>query len=58
MEAGVQHSKELEWERKEKVADSTKNKYPKIELEKEYTIGKWYDVTIGGIGFHYCIVEV
>lgn len=58
MEAGVQHSKELEWERKEKVADSTKDKYPKIELEKEYTIGKWYDVTIEGIGFHYCIVEV
>lgn len=58
MEAGVQHSKELKWEEKAKVADSTKNKYPKIELEKEYTIGKWYDVTIGGIGFHYCIVEV
>ena len=58
MEAGVQHSKELEWERKEKVADSTKDKYPKIDLEKEYTIEKWDDVTIEGIGFHYCIVEV
>jgi hypothetical protein len=58
MEAGVQHSKELEWEEKAKVADSTKSKYPKIELEKEYTIGKWYDVTIERIVFHYCIVEV
>ena len=58
MEAGVQHSKELDWEEKAKVADSTKSKYPKIELEKEYTIGKWYDVTIERIVFHYCIVEV
>ena len=56
MKAGVQHSKELDW--KGEVAKSTKDKHPKIELEKEYTIGKWYDVTIEGIGFHYCIVEV
>jgi len=56
MEAGVQHSKELDW--KGAVAKSTKDKYPKIELEKGYTIGKWYDVTIERIVFHYCIVEV
>lgn len=56
MEAGVQHSKELDW--KGEVAKSTKDKHPKIELEKEYTIGKWYDVTIERIVFHYCIVEV
>ena len=56
MEAGVQHSKELDW--KGEVAKSTKDKHPKIELEKEYTIEKWDDVTIEGIIFHYCIVEV
>ena len=56
MEAGVQHPKELDW--KGEVAKSTKDKHPKIELEKEYTIEKWDDVTIEGIIFHYCIVEV
>lgn len=58
MEADVLHPKEMEWEEKAKVADSTKSKYPKIELEKEHTIEKWYDVTVERIAFYYCILEV
>lgn len=58
MEAGVQHSKELKWEEKEKVADSTRSKYPEIVLENQYTIKEWYDITLQEYKFHYCIVEV
>jgi len=58
MEAGGQDSKELKWEEKEKVADSTRSKYPKIEFEKKHTIEKWYNVTMEEIVFYYCIVEV
>ena len=37
---------------------SLAQKHKGFSLLENHQIDKWYDVTIEGIGFHYCIVEV